>query len=86
MPDAPGSFAAAFSASSLATAQAKPMNFGSPFSVMWMWCTGSVPRMYSAVGVRATRTMPNAVRNSSWASRSGERSRPYARSRTFIPP
>src|SRR5204863_9259813 len=45
---------------------------------------GSVPRMYSAVGVRAARIMPKCVRNSSAASRSGDRSRPYARSLTLI--
>src|SRR5882672_12202782 len=40
--------------------------------------------MYSAVGVRADRTMPKLVRNSSAVSRSGARSRPYARSVTLI--
>src|SRR5262252_9917114 len=45
-----------------------------------MWWGASVPRMYSALLVRSARTMPKLVRNSSAASRSGERSRPYARS------
>src|SRR5437588_7763349 len=40
--------------------------------------------MYSAVGVRAARIIPKWVRNSSWTSRSGARSRPYARSLTLI--
>src|SRR6266581_8348542 len=49
-----------------------------------MWWAGSVPRMYSAAGVRSALTIPKLVRNSSAASRSGARSRPYARSVTLM--
>src|SRR5690348_5410902 len=49
-----------------------------------MWCTGSVPRMYSAVLVRSVLIRPKRVRNSSCVSRSGERSRPQAMSVTLI--
>src|SRR5262250_178746 len=40
--------------------------------------------MYSAFGVRSARIIPKWVRNSSWASRSGDRSRPKARSLTLM--